>query len=116
MNSFARSVHDEEWVAGLSFSDAQVTQVWQKGKVTQNNDAAVWRKDACGAWIGRQFYGKRDSEYGWEIDHIIPVARGGGDELANLQPLQHHNNASKAAGSLDCAVTADDGHNSPVRR
>ena len=40
-------------------------------------------------------HGNRDSEYGWEIDHIEPVALGGGDELTNLQPLNWQNNVKK---------------------
>ncbi len=40
-------------------------------------------------------HGNRDSKYGWEIDHINPVANGGGDELNNLQPLNWVNNANK---------------------
>jgi HNH endonuclease len=100
----------------MSFSDAQVDAIWKKARVVPNNDPAKWRKDACDAWIGRDFYGNRDSEYGWEIDHIKPVAQGGGDDLSNLQPLQHQNNSSKAAGRLDCEVTANDIHNVPVGR
>jgi 5-methylcytosine-specific restriction endonuclease McrA len=40
---------------------------------------------------------------GWEIDHIVPVAKGGGDELSNIQPLQWQNNREKSDGPLACA-------------
>ncbi len=46
---------------------------------------------------------------GWEIDHIKPVAKGGGDELSNLQPLQWQNNRKKGddfPASDYCIVSA----------
>lgn len=41
-------------------------------------------------------YGNVNSEYGWEIDHIKPVAKFGTDDLDNLQPLQWKNNRGKS--------------------
>lgn len=35
------------------------------------------------------------------IDHVVPKARGGGDELANLLPLCVHHNTSKSDTPLD---------------
>lgn len=88
----------------MSFSDDMIQRVWEKGQTVSNNDPNVWRLDACGAWIGRAFYGNRDSQYGWEIDHISP---GGPDILSNLRPLQWKNNTDKSDGKLKCNVTAD---------
>jgi len=82
--------------------------------VVAGQDEKLWRKDRCGAWIGRQYHGKTESEYGWEIDHITSLDAGGRDELSNWQPLQWQNNRKKAEGSLDCAVTAKDVHNVSV--
>jgi len=98
----------------MRLSEDIIQQVWEKGSVVANNDPNVWRKDECGAWIGRSYYGNRDSQYGWEIDHIKPESEGGGDELSNLRPLQWENNASKQAGRLTCPVTASGTNN--VRR
>jgi len=40
-------------------------------------------------------YGVTDSKFGWEIDHRKSVAKGGGDEIQNLQPLLCVNNLTK---------------------
>jgi hypothetical protein len=94
----------------MSFSDAVVQQVWEKGSPAPPNDVNEWRKDECGAWIFRKSYGIQ-SEYGWEIDHITPVSSGGGDGLSNLRPLHWENNRAKADGRLGCAVTSDGNKN-----
>lgn len=80
--------------------------VWQKGTIVPNYDPMLWRKDICGAYIYWGDYGKTTSQHGWEVDHIIPVSKGGSDILTNLQPLQWQNNRSKGDGSLTCAVRA----------
>ena len=87
----------------MAWTDETIQKVWEKGVVVQGNDPARWRKDQCGAWIGRAAYGDRDSIYGWEIDHISP---GGSDAIGNLRPLQWKNNADKSDGRLKCNVTA----------
>jgi 5-methylcytosine-specific restriction endonuclease McrA len=68
--------------------------------------------DVCGAVIDRAKYGNNEETgTGWEIDHIIPVSRGGTDDLSNLQPLQWQNNRRKgddypSTPSAYCAVHA----------
>ncbi len=85
----------------MVFSETVIQQVWEKGSKDSQNDPAVWRRDACGSFINRAAYGKQ-TEYGWNIDHITPVSRGGGDDLPNLRPLQWENNAKRQAGTLQC--------------
>ena len=80
--------------------------VWAKGDVVQNNDPKEIRKDQCGAWIFFSEYGKRNTEFGWEVDHITPEASGGTDDLSNLRPLHWKNNAKTQDGRLTCPVTA----------
>jgi len=87
----------------VSFGDEVVQRVWGKGRTASPNDPNMWRKDECGAWIRRSEYGNRNSEFGWEIDHISPE---GGDNLSNLRPLQWNNNATKREGRLKCPVIA----------
>ncbi len=81
---------------GQSFDQAQVKAVWSKGSVINGYDPAIWRYDICGAVMKYSDYGNTNSKHGWEIDHIKPVAKGGSDDLANLQPLQWENNRRKS--------------------
>jgi hypothetical protein len=78
---------------GSRFDRDTIEAVWQKG--TPEPSYQSFRKDTCGASMKRSAYGTTDT-FGWEIDHIKPVAAGGGDELANLQPLHWENNRHKA--------------------
>jgi len=88
----------------MSFTDSTIQKVWEKGTIVLGYDPNLWRKDQCSAWINRTVYGNRNSKYGWEIDHITPVSRGGGDELSNLRPLQWENNAARQDDRLVCVV------------
>ena len=91
-----------------SFSPAVVAAVWLKGRVVPGYDPAHVRKDCCGAWMQFDAYGDTNSQYGWEVDHQQPVAHGGADNLANLQPLYWRNNRHKADNwpQWTCAVGA----------
>ena len=97
---------------GKSFDEATIEAVWQKGKLEPRFRG--FRKDAYGASMQRTNYGKQEEPFlpplskfthkllhyqqehwGWEIDHIKPVSKGGTDDLSNLQPLQWENNRRK---------------------
>ncbi len=80
----------------LSTDEPTKLQVWQKGQVIAGYDAAVWRHDTCGAVMCYSEHGNTDSKHGWEIDHIIPQAKGGKTTWDNLQPLNWENNRAKS--------------------
>jgi 5-methylcytosine-specific restriction endonuclease McrA len=95
---------------GRNFTNETILAVWNKGQIVSGYDPSLVRKDVCGAWIHWNKYGVTvDYGNGWEIDHKKPVAKGGGDEIDNLQPLQWQNNRKKGddfPASNFCAVSA----------
>ncbi len=72
-----------------------IQKIWNKGITVEGYNKDLYRQDFAGAWISRDAYGDRDSILGWEIDHVYPQSRGGGDELVNLRPMNWRNNLSK---------------------
>jgi hypothetical protein len=95
------------------FSDEALQSVWEKGLIVPNYNEDLYRKDACGAWIFKKDYGNDKSIYGWEVDHIFSVSKGGDDRIENLRPMQHQNNVSKGNDfpSYVGAVTSDGNRN-----
>lgn len=92
-------------VGGSPFTDETIVAVWDKAK--KDPEYLLFRRDRCGALIQREKFGKFE-RWGWEIDHIQPVANGGTDRLINLQPLQWENNRHKGDDFPDweCKITS----------
>jgi len=68
----------------------------------------LWAVDCFGTWIYRDDYGDTQTtrirpngngkryNYGWDVDHIFPVARNGKDAMNNYEPMHHVNNKQKS--------------------
>ena len=73
--------------------------VWSMCRTIPGYDPSIWRMDCNDAVIRWSDHGNRQSDYGWEVDHIIPVVVGGGDHAMNLRALHWRTNAT-AGGVL----------------
>lgn len=95
------------------FTEQTIQAIWEKALSVEGYDKETVRKDACGAWIIRGHYGMRDSDFGWEIDHVYPVSLGGGDEPVNLRAMHWRNNAAKGDDFpvYNAEVQAEGGNN-----
>lgn len=69
--------------------------VWGKAKKIPGKDPEKYRQDPYGNTMKRDSFGKNTVQ-GWEIDHIKPTARGGSDDIRNLQALKTEVNRSKS--------------------
>lgn len=96
------------------YSDQEIKRIWdEKGIVVDGYDKDMYRKDAAGAWIAFNMFGNKDSVLGWEVDHIWPKSKGGGEHFENLRPMNWRNNESKSDDypNYKTAVVAEDNKN-----
>lgn len=82
---------------GLSANSSRKVYVWSNARPSSFFPCESFRLDRYGKLIAWSEYGNTLSPFGWEIDHIFPLAKGGSDCLSNLQALQWKTNRSKAA-------------------
>ena len=82
-----------------------VDRVWATAAAVPGNDPALWRKDEHGAWMHRLEFGRRHSEFGWEI--YDPSVGLSGSGLSALRPLHWLNYLDMVASHTRSRVTAD---------
>ena len=79
---------------GRNFAPERVQEVWERGRTVSGKDPTLYRRDSVGNVLFRHAYGKH-GDMSWQVDHKVPVAKGGSDNLRNLQPLQSGANEEK---------------------
>lgn len=87
----------------MEYTEEKKRYFWRKAKPVDGEDKNEVRRDASGAIIHYSDYKNRDSDYGWEIDHIYPkslledanVPENMIDDPRNLRPMNWKNNVSK---------------------
>jgi hypothetical protein len=105
--------------------DEKILKVWDKAiiveKITVEGeqieiDTERYRQDVCSAWIEKDAYGDTEHPFGWEIDHCLPVAKGGTDHLDNLRPMHTKNNRSKGDEfpSYTAVITSEGNKNKAI--
>jgi len=94
-----------DWSAA-GYDREVIDRVWNQAGEIAGNDPALWRKDECGAWIFRLDYGRRHSDFGWEIHDPTVGLRVGGAVLS-LRPLHWQNYLDRLATQTQGRVTAD---------
>lgn len=96
----SRPVNTKPLVLDLALVDA----VWEHTRATGEADPAIWRLDACGAWIRRDQFGHNHSDFGWRIESVAP---GRPSDLANLRAFHWRNRFDVAKNQPRCSVKAD---------
>lgn len=57
----------ESYPVRAAYEREVIASVWECAETVPGIDSVIWRKDEFGAWIHRADYGRRTSEFGWEI-------------------------------------------------
>ncbi len=66
-----------------NFTEEEIREVWSSISECRGKKSCI---DPWGREIKRFDYGCKD-KYCWNIDHILPISRGGTNSISNLQPL-----------------------------
>lgn len=81
--------------SGLRLEPTVIRSVWER--TTRQPGFETFSVDAKGTMINLFDYGRR-SEYGWEIELIVPPELGGTLDASNLHAIHWRNARATAAG------------------
>lgn len=81
----------------MTYNETTRIAVWVKATPHAQLPATEWRIDSSGNLIRWRDYGNRNSQWGWEIDHVFPNSMLGLSAFSNLQALHWKANAQKSA-------------------
>lgn len=73
----------------------QKDHAWDKASKVRGKNPETWRRDTKGNVIRSGSYGTH-GEFGWEVDHKKPKAKGGSESLRNMQALKTSVNRKKS--------------------
>lgn len=68
------------------YTEEEIKSIWMKARPDRGK-LREYRKDDFGNHIHFSRYGDRDSPFGWEVGHIIPIEQGGTNSYSNLRPV-----------------------------
>ena len=83
---------------------ALISVVWEHARAMPEFDPNQWRQDPCGAWIRRDQYMQRSSEFAWRILDIVADHPG---EPDTLRAFHVGNTFNVGHGRPVCRVRAD---------
>ena len=82
-----------------NLTEEEIEKAWAKAEPylesKHKNAQEELRKDYAGALIRRNEYGKQ-TDFGWEVDHLKPLSKGGTYDEGNLYPSHWKNNRRKS--------------------
>lgn len=70
------------------FNDITIVEVWRKAIPVKHFE--LYKKDRFGSLMFFDDY-EIESENGWFIDYVVPIKKGGTEEIENLQPVHWKN-------------------------
>lgn len=86
-----------------------IENMWIRAIAVDGVDSALYRQDACGAWIKKDDYKNPQSEFGWGVDQICGTLkkRNKFNIDKNLRPLNLKNIKSKKESYKEGRYYAD---------